>query len=187
MGRERRVFMRRAKLLAVGAALVVLALAAGNQGQVGQAQQEVRTLSGHTCCVLSAQFGTGSTSTAKGHKSPLAPQLPQTLIVDDTVLQLGSRRIWLFLATDPERKMIVYAEPYAGRSQWDCGRFLPEDPPALREVASAAGDSDRSWAMVSNGLGGATGPGAHQDEGIRNYQPLHPASEAIGELCRLPS
>jgi hypothetical protein len=116
--------MRRAKLFAVGAALVVLALAAGNQGQVGQAQQEVRTLSGHTCCVLSAQFGTGSTSTAKGYKSPLAPQLPQTLIVDDTVLQLGSRRIYLFLATDPERKMIVYAEPYAGRSQWDVEDFF---------------------------------------------------------------
>jgi putative transposase len=52
------------------------------------------------------------------------PQLPPTLIVDDTALQLGSQRIWLFLATDPERRAIVYAEPYAGRSQWDVEEFL---------------------------------------------------------------
>jgi transposase-like protein len=51
-------------------------------------------------------------------------RLPRTLIVDDTALQLGSRRIWLFLATDPERRAIVYAEPYAGRSQWDVEEFL---------------------------------------------------------------
>ena len=52
------------------------------------------------------------------------PQLPRTLIVDDTALQLGSRTIWLFLATDPGRRAIVYAEPYAGRSQWDVEEFL---------------------------------------------------------------
>jgi transposase-like protein len=52
------------------------------------------------------------------------PPLPPTLIVDDTALQLGSRRIWLFLATDPERRAIVYAEPYAGRSRWDVEEFL---------------------------------------------------------------
>ena len=42
------------------------------------------------------------------------PRLPRTLIVDDTVLQLGKRKVWLFL----------YAEPYTGRSQWDVERFL---------------------------------------------------------------
>ncbi len=52
------------------------------------------------------------------------PRLPQTLIVDDTSLQLGSRRIWLFLATDPGQRAIVYAEPYVGRSQWDVEGFL---------------------------------------------------------------
>jgi len=51
------------------------------------------------------------------------PQLPQTLIVDDTALQLGRRTIWLFLATDPQCRAIVYAEPYAGRSQWDGEEF----------------------------------------------------------------
>jgi transposase-like protein len=52
------------------------------------------------------------------------PQLPQTLIVDDTTLQLGSRQIWLFLATDPRRRAIVYAEPYPTRSQGDVEEFL---------------------------------------------------------------
>ncbi len=52
------------------------------------------------------------------------PRLPQTLIVDDTSLQLASRRIWLFLATDPGRRGIVYAKLYVGRSQWVVEGFL---------------------------------------------------------------
>jgi transposase-like protein len=52
------------------------------------------------------------------------PQLPPTLIVDDTALKLGSRTLWLFLATDPRRRAIVYAEPYAGGSQWEVEEFL---------------------------------------------------------------
>ncbi len=52
------------------------------------------------------------------------PRLPQTLIVDDTSLQLGSRRVRLFPAADPGRRVIVYAEPYPRRSQWDAEKFL---------------------------------------------------------------
>jgi hypothetical protein len=74
----------------------------------------------------------------KDTKALQLPQLPQTLIVDDTVLQLGSRRIWLFLATDPERKMIVYAEPYAGRSQWDVEDFF-------QRIAGSTGGGLCGW------------------------------------------
>jgi len=52
------------------------------------------------------------------------PHFPRTLIVDETALQLGRRRIWLFLAADPLRRGIVYTEPFSGRSQWDVERFL---------------------------------------------------------------
>jgi len=82
------------------------------------------------------------------------PQLPPTLIVDDTALQLGSRQIWLFLATDPGRRAIVFAEPYAGRSQWEvedsCRRFVGS------MEGGPVGGGDRSRPLVPDGLGGVT-------------------------------
>jgi transposase-like protein len=112
------------------------------------------------------------------------PQLPQTLIVDETALQLGSRRIWLFLATDPERKMIVYAEPYAGRSQWDVEDFFQRIRRLygrwpLRLVTDR-GPWYRTVSVVLQAL-----EHIRMTRGIRNYEPLHPASEAVGELRRL--
>lgn len=49
---------------------------------------------------------------------------PQVWIVDDTALQLGRDQIWLFLATEPGCKAIVYAEPYVERTQGNAECFF---------------------------------------------------------------
>jgi len=49
------------------------------------------------------------------------PHLLWTLIVDETLLQLGERKIWLFMATDPLQRGIAYAEPLLGGANGSMG------------------------------------------------------------------
>ncbi|MFQ5795875.1 MAG: DDE-type integrase/transposase/recombinase [Candidatus Bipolaricaulia bacterium] len=64
--------------------------------------------------------------TAASKLTPWHGSLPETIVVDETRVQVGSRACWIYTAIDPYSQRIIYVKPYWYRSGGNTRQFFQE-------------------------------------------------------------